>query len=63
MSNMPEMKGDSFDVVIAFDVLEHVPDYQKALEEVHRILSSRGFAIFTVPRKIIFWRPMKTELW
>lgn len=51
MSNMPEIKGDSFEVVIAFDVLEHVPDYQKALEEVHRILSSRGFAIFTVPQK------------
>jgi SAM-dependent methyltransferase len=51
MSNMPEIKSDSFDVVIAFDVLEHVPDYQKALEEVHRILSSRGFGIFTVPQK------------
>jgi SAM-dependent methyltransferase len=51
MSHMPEIKNESFDVVIAFDVLEHVPDYQKALEEVHRILSSNGFAIFTVPQK------------
>lgn len=51
MSNMPEIKNESFDVLIAFDVLEHVPDYQKALGEVHRILSSKGFAIFTVPQK------------
>jgi SAM-dependent methyltransferase len=51
MSNMPEIKGDSFDIVIAFDVLEHVPNYQKALGEVQRILSSRGFGIFTVPQK------------
>jgi len=51
MSNMPEIKNESFDIVIAFDVLEHVPNYQKALEEVHRILSLKGLGIFTVPQK------------
>jgi SAM-dependent methyltransferase len=51
MSDMPEVAKENFDVVIAFDVLEHVPDYQKALEEVHRILSVNGFGIFTVPQK------------
>ena len=51
MSNMPEIKNEAFDIVIAFDVLEHVPDYQSALEEVHRILSSKGIGIFTVPQK------------
>lgn len=51
MCDMPEIKNESFDVVIAFDVLEHVPDYKKALEEVRRILSLKGVAIFTVPQK------------
>jgi SAM-dependent methyltransferase len=51
MSNMAEIKNGSFDIVIAFDVLEHVPDYHKALKEVRRILSSNGFGIFTVPQK------------
>ena len=51
MSNMPEVKDESFDVVMAFDVLEHVPDYQKALKEVHRILSPKGSAVLTVPQK------------
>ena len=51
MSNMPEVKNENFDIVIAFDVLEHVKNYQKALEEIHRILSPKGFGIFTVPQK------------
>ncbi|MFA4981725.1 MAG: methyltransferase domain-containing protein [Candidatus Omnitrophota bacterium] len=51
ISNMPEIKEGAFDSVIAFDVLEHVADYKKAIEEVHRILSPNGNAIFTVPQK------------
>jgi SAM-dependent methyltransferase len=50
MSHMPEIGNATFDVVIAFDVLEHVPDYHAALEEVHRILSPWGVGIFTVPQ-------------
>jgi SAM-dependent methyltransferase len=51
ISDMPSVKDESFDVVIAFDVLEHVPDYKKGLAEIHRVLSGNGFAIFTVPQK------------
>jgi SAM-dependent methyltransferase len=51
MSKMPEINNEAFDVVIACDVLEHVPHYQKALEEVNRILSAKGWGIFTVPQK------------
>ena len=51
MSNMPHVAGASFDTVIAFDVLEHIPDDKKALEEVRRILSPGGYAVFTVPQK------------
>lgn len=51
ISNMPEIKDKAFDILIAFDVFEHVPDYQSALEEAHRVLSSNGFGIFTVPQK------------
>ncbi|MDD5681238.1 MAG: methyltransferase domain-containing protein [Candidatus Omnitrophica bacterium] len=51
ISNMPEIKEGTFDTVIAFDVLEHVADYKKAIEEVRRILSPDGYGIFTVPQK------------
>ncbi len=51
MSAMTEVDDGSVDVLIAFDVLEHVPSYQRALQEVHRVLRAGGFAIFTVPQQ------------
>ncbi|HNW87567.1 MAG TPA: class I SAM-dependent methyltransferase [Candidatus Limiplasma sp.] len=40
--------GDNtFDVVIANHVIEHVPDEQKALSEVMRVLKPGGFAILS----------------
>jgi SAM-dependent methyltransferase len=51
ISQMPQVSDGAYDVVIAFDVLEHVPDYRLALQEVNRVLAPNGFAIFTVPQK------------
>ena len=39
----------SFDAVISFDVLEHVPDYPAALGEFARILRSGGSLVLTAP--------------
>ena len=49
-----EMRGindSSVDLVIACDVLEHVPNDERALRELHRILRSGGCVILTVPQK------------
>lgn len=51
MSDMPAIADNSFDVVIACDVLEHVPDDRAAIRELHRILKPHGFAIITAPQK------------
>jgi len=51
MSNMPEVADAAFDVVVAFDVLEHVQEDRRALREVFRVLSPGGRAILTVPQK------------
>ena len=40
---------DSFDVILCFDVLEHVPDYKKALHEIRRVLSDGGHLLLTLP--------------
>lgn len=39
----------SFDLALSFDVLEHVPDFRRALGELHRILSPGGSLLLSVP--------------
>ena len=50
MSRMDALGENSFDTVIACDVLEHVPDDLEAMRELQRILSPDGVAVLTVPQ-------------
>lgn len=47
--------NDSFDVVLSFEVLEHIPDYRKALCETQRVLRQGGRFYFTAPF-VPFWQ-------
>src|SRR4030065_713672 len=40
---------NSFDVIYASHVLEHIPDDRKAMRELCRVLKSDGWAILQVP--------------
>lgn len=51
MSNMPTIKDNSIDLIIALDVLEHVPKHLVALSEAYRVLKSGGVCVFTIPQK------------
>ena len=42
---------DTFDKVICSEVLEHIPDYQGALQEVERVLKPGGLFCASVPRR------------
>jgi len=46
--NLPYPDG-FFDMVAAFDVMEHVADDQKMVDEIYRVLKPGGSYIFTVP--------------
>ena len=47
-TTMPFGNG-SFDTVIAAEVLEHIPDDQRAIDEIARVLRPGGIAAVTVP--------------
>jgi SAM-dependent methyltransferase len=41
--------SESFDVVLSFDVLEHIPNYERAFAECARTLKPEGKMLFSVP--------------
>jgi SAM-dependent methyltransferase len=46
---------DSFDFVLATDVIEHVEDDERALEEIYRVLAPAGYVLLTVPAFNSLW--------
>ncbi len=42
-------KAKAFDTILSFDVLEHVPNYRKALAEFFRVLKPGGMLILSAP--------------
>lgn len=63
-------KTASFDAVFAIEVLEHVFEPVKVLQEIKRVLKRRGYAIFLVPAETLlfrivwyFWTKGKGKVW
>lgn len=46
---MPDIKDDFFDCIFCSGVLEHIDDYQKALQEIYRILRTGGILLLGLP--------------
>jgi SAM-dependent methyltransferase len=49
--------AETFDVIYASHVLEHVPDDRRAMRELHRVLRRGGWAVLQVP----VWNPNTVE--
>ncbi len=52
----------SFEAVLSFDVLEHVPDYRQALREFYRVLVKGGQALISVPFTFLDQTTTRAEL-
>ncbi len=47
--------NNQFDMVVSFDVLEHVEEDVQALINIHHMLSSNGVLIISVPQHMFMW--------
>ena len=47
---LPYNDGE-FDVVLSFDVIEHIPNIENHFKEIYRVLGSRGVYYFGTPQK------------
>jgi len=56
VENLP-LESDSFDALIASDVIEHLDDDAAAVEEMYRAVSPGGAVILTVPAMPRLWGP------
>lgn len=45
-------KDNSFDVILCNHVLEHIPDHQRALAELFRVMKPGGWGVFQVPQDL-----------
>lgn len=49
--NLP-FENESFDVILCNHVLEHIPDDDKAMHEMYRVLKKGGWGIFQIPQDL-----------
>ena len=53
--NLP-FDNDYFDVVFAMDTLEHIQEYEVAINEIWRVLKPDGVAILSGPTESLFYK-------
>lgn len=46
---------NTYDLVCAFDVIEHVKEHQRAVDEMQRVCTSDGLVCVTVPAFMFLW--------
>lgn len=56
MRSLP-FENDSFESVLSVHSVEHVPDPERVVTEVARVLDPAGTAVFVTPNRLTFGRP------
>lgn len=58
-----KLESDKFDIVISNDVLEHVEDTEKVIQEAYRMLKPGGILIFNMPNYRWFYEGHYNMFW
>ena len=58
-----DLAEDTYDAITMWDVLEHLPDPRKALEQCHWLLKRGGVVIFSIPNLASFDRYLFGSRW
>jgi len=53
-SELDHLSNESFDAITLWHVLEHVPDLNKRMQQIHRLLKPNACAIIAVPNHLSF---------
>ncbi len=53
ISKMP-YPNNTFDVIVCFETIEHIDDFEKALLEIKRVLKEDGILIMSTPNKLVY---------
>ena len=56
------VRDRSFDAIVCFEVIEHLPDVAAAVEEMLRVLKRPGHLIFGLPNHASLWTPLEDIL-
>ncbi len=56
ISDLPlKFNNESFDIITAIDVLEHIEDDEKNITELYRLTKQNGLVFITVPAFMLLW--------
>ena len=62
-SNWEEDFSDAFDLILAFDIIEHLDSPYRFLQSCYRILSKSGRLVVTTPNSLSWERFYKPDNW
>jgi SAM-dependent methyltransferase len=62
-SNKLGFKNNSFEMVLALHVFEHLKDPKETISEIHRVLKRDGILIFVVPNTRSLMKKLKGKNW